>query len=127
VGIWYVAGWTLAGILLSGGVIYYELDRLPHDLEDHALIFLLRGLGVLSVLVVIMGAVNVFRSRTTLKRLMCYLAAGVMVMLMQSTCDFFFPFMLLFPFAMYAILYAVGGCVACLIERCRQVQGVVSS
>jgi predicted membrane channel-forming protein YqfA (hemolysin III family) len=108
-------------------MIYYELDRLPHDLEDHVLAFLLRGLVVLSVLVGIMGVVNVFQRRTTLKRLMCYLAAGVLVMLMLPTCDFFFPFILLFPFAMYAILYAVGGCVACLIERCRQAQGVVSS
>jgi predicted membrane channel-forming protein YqfA (hemolysin III family) len=64
-----------------------------------------------------MGAANVFQRKTTLKRLMCYLAAGVMVMLMLSACNFFFPVILLFPVAVYAILYAIGGCVGCFVER----------
>jgi hypothetical protein len=121
IGIWHAVGWTLASIILSGSLICYEIHRLPLDIEVYSFEFFLGSLMVLCILTGIMGAANVFRRKTTLRRLMYYLAAGIVVILAspELASDLFFPLILLFPFAVYAILYAIGGCVACYVERRR--------
>jgi hypothetical protein len=127
IGVWHALGWTLASIILSGCLIHYyvcyAMDRLPTaielDVEEYVFRFFLGSSFLLCVLTGIMGAANVFQGKTTLRRLMCYLAAGIVVILASPELaeDLFFPLILLFPFAVFAILYAIGGCVACYVRK----------
>jgi hypothetical protein len=120
IGVWHAMGWTLASIILSVSLIYYVVYRLPLkielEIEEYSFVFFLGSSFLLCVLIGIMGATNVFRRKTTLRRLMCYLAAGIMVIILlfgEIIPLYMLPaFMLLFPFAVLAVLYSIGGYIA---------------
>jgi len=111
-------GWTLASIILSGSLIYYVLERLPLaielEIEEYAFVFFLGSSFLLCVLVGITGATNVFRGKTTCRRLIWYVAAGIGVI---ASAEAMLPVsILLFPIAVLAILYSIGGLIACLVQ-----------
>jgi hypothetical protein len=115
-------GWIFGSIILSGSLIYYyvcyAIDRLPTaielDIEGYVFRFFLGSSFLLCVLVGITGATNVFRRRTTRPRLICYFAAGIGVI---ASAEAMLPVsILLFPIAVLAILYSIGGLIACFVE-----------
>lgn len=75
--------------------------------------FFLGSSFLLCVLIGITGATNVFRRKTTWRRLICYLAAGIGAI---ASAEMLPAFILLFPFAVLAMLYSIGGLIACFVE-----------